>query len=157
MPSSSSRKSTSAGVRARYSSRSSPGLSGRLSNSARIGVMPTPLAIRRTLRLVRRAEVTTPYGPSVITHVPTGRLWRVRVPSPSALTVRRSVVPVGRRRQGERMRVQPVVRCEQAPAEELSRLGLQLVQVLTLDDDRDDAGGLRPHLGDTQPVANRLS
>ena len=67
----------------------SPGMS---SSSARIGVIPTPPAMRATRRPV---VVKPPNGPSTTTRVP-GRMSRSeRVWSPSPLTVIRSRRPSG--------------------------------------------------------------
>ncbi len=105
---------------------------------------------------MRRDEVTAPYGPSATTHVPIASCCRPREASPSALTVRRSVVAVGGADSENGVGGRPVVGSEEAPAEELAGLRPQLVEVLTLDEDRHDAGALGPDFGDAHAVPGGL-
>ena len=68
---------------------------GIVSNRARMGVTPTPPAIRSTFRRVRRAAVIAPYGPSGKTQVPGLSSCTLALPLPRFLTVSRRCVLVG--------------------------------------------------------------
>src|SRR4051812_50105476 len=85
--------------------------------------MPTPPATSSTSRRVRRAAVSAPYGPSASSRVPGSSRGRRVLPSPSVFTVRRRWFGAGGADRENGWAGRPEVGGEEAPAEELARLG----------------------------------
>src|SRR4051812_21836009 len=55
------------------------------------------------------------------------------------------------------MSVPPVIGSQESPAEELAGLRRQLVEMLAMNEDRDDPGSLLADLGNAHPVPSRLA
>ena len=119
-------------------------------------MIPIPPAMSRTLRRVRRAPVSAPYGPSTKTRVPDrDALERGRRQSPSSLTVIRSHSPLGAdeiengwpRHQPSRVRKRQTKYWPDADGEP--------VEIAPGQVDRDDARRLADDVRDAQPVAQR--
>ncbi len=92
-------------------------------------------------------------------HHPGADLQRGGTGTPIACRLDRDAKAVVGRCIRDRVRIGagPARPIEEAPDEELSRLGPQLVEVASLHRHRDDARRFRCHRGDPQPVVDRLA